>query len=109
MFSESTCSGHIMLKYLLTQKGAQKKVTDFGSRSSANQPICYFYVFQVVEQIRTVLEQFHYSKNSIFGQFLPILATIYEVKITFLKKLVGGAPVTYFKWDIQHWGLGSLF
>jgi hypothetical protein len=28
---------------------------------------------------------------------MPILATFYEVKITFLKKLVGGAPVTYFK------------
>jgi hypothetical protein len=26
-------------------------------------------------------------KNSIFGQFLPILATFYEVKITFLKFL----------------------
>jgi hypothetical protein len=34
------------------------------------------------------------SKSSIFGQFLPILATFYEVKITFLKKLVGGAQVT---------------
>jgi hypothetical protein len=43
----------------------------------------YFHVFQVVEHIRTVLERFHKkkieisknSKNSIFGPFLPILAT----------------------------------
>jgi hypothetical protein len=32
--------------------------------------------------------------------FLLILATFYKVKITLLKKLVGGAPVTYFKFDV---------
>jgi hypothetical protein len=51
----------------------------------------YFHVFQVVEHIPDILrtntvknETFSKkSKNSIFGQFLPILATFYEVKITF--------------------------
>jgi hypothetical protein len=42
----------------------------------------------VKNKILQKIEKFH---------FLPILATFYEVKITFLKKLVGGAPVTYFK------------
>jgi hypothetical protein len=57
-----------------------------------------------VEHTRTVLERLHSKK--IF-QKLPILATFYKVK-----KLVGGAPrrpVTYFKWDVQLWGFGSLF
>jgi hypothetical protein len=40
------------------------------------------------------------SKNSIFGLFLPILATFYKVKITFFKKLVDGAPATYLKFDV---------
>jgi hypothetical protein len=50
----------------------------------------YFHVFQVVEHIRTFRtntvknETFSKkSKISIFGEFLPILATFYEVKITF--------------------------
>jgi hypothetical protein len=47
----------------------------------------------------------HILKNDIFpknrkNQFLPILATFYEVKITFYKKLVDGAPATYFKFDV---------
>jgi hypothetical protein len=50
------------------------------------------------------------SKNSMFGQILPILATFYKVKITFGKKLVGGATKTdlfdkvfgiYMLWGIQ--------
>jgi hypothetical protein len=64
-----------------------------------------------VEHIKTVLERLH-SKNEIlkknrkipflvnFCQFLPILATFYKVKIMFLKKLVDGAPATYFKFDV---------
>jgi hypothetical protein len=40
------------------------------------------------------IQKFH------FWSILPILATIYEVKITFLKKLVEGAPMTYFQIDI---------
>jgi hypothetical protein len=63
------------------------------------------WFFQVVEHIRDILrmntvknETFSKkSKNSIFGQFLPILATFYEVKITFWKKMVGGAVL----WGIQ--------
>jgi hypothetical protein len=35
-------------------------------------------------------------------RLLPILATIYEVKITFWKKLVEGAPITYFQIIITH-------
>jgi hypothetical protein len=51
----------------------------------------YFHVFHVVEHIKDILrtntvknETFSKkSKNSIFGQFLPILVTFYEVKIAF--------------------------
>jgi hypothetical protein len=51
----------------------------------------YFHVFHVVEHIKDILrtntvknETFSKKpKNSIFGQFLPILVTFYEVKITF--------------------------
>jgi hypothetical protein len=58
----------------------------------------------VVEHIRTVLERLHY-KISKFQKiqkipFLPILATFYEVKITFFKKLVDEAPATYLKFDV---------
>jgi hypothetical protein len=40
------------------------------------------------------IQKFH------FGQFLQILATFYEVKITFFKKLAEGAPATYLKFDV---------
>jgi hypothetical protein len=40
------------------------------------------------------------SKNLNFWSLFPILATIYEVKISFSTKLVGGAPMTYFQIDI---------
>jgi hypothetical protein len=54
-----------------------------------------------VEHIKTVLERLNLNmKISIFGPFLPILATLYEVKNTFFKKLVEQAPVTYLKFDV---------
>jgi hypothetical protein len=88
------------------------KMTDFQTS------LGYFHVFHVVEHIKDILrtntvknETFSKkSKNSIFGQFLPILVTFYEVKITFWKKLVGGATKTdlfdevfeiYILWGIQ--------
>jgi hypothetical protein len=40
------------------------------------------------------------SKNLNFWSLFPILATIYEVKITFLKFLVEVDPMTYFQIDI---------
>jgi hypothetical protein len=49
------------------------------------------------------------EKSLKISQFLPILATFYETKITFWKKLVGGAPETYFQFDIfwiyMLWGI----
>jgi hypothetical protein len=49
------------------------------------------------------IQKFH------FCSILPILATIYEVKITFWKKLVEGAPITYFQinifWFYMLWGI----
>jgi hypothetical protein len=68
----------------------------------------YFHVFLVVEHIKNSFRTITFkkwdfskkSKNSIFGQFLPILATFYEVKITFLKKLVEQARATYLKFDV---------
>jgi hypothetical protein len=80
-----------------------QKLTDFQTFFG------YFHVFQVVEHIRTVLERLHLkkmrnfkkSKNSIFGRFLPILATFMKsVKITFLKKLVEQAPAIYLKFEV---------
>jgi hypothetical protein len=65
----------------------------------------YFHVFQVVEHIPDSFRMITF-KNKTFEkkiqkfEFLPILATIYEVKITFYKKLVGGASMTYFQFDI---------
>jgi hypothetical protein len=61
------------------------KLTDFQTF------LGYFHVFHVVEHIRNILttnivknETFSKkSKKSIFGQFLPISATFYEVKTTF--------------------------
>jgi hypothetical protein len=38
---------------------------------------------KVLERIQSKSDFFKKSKNSIFGQFLPILATFYKVKITF--------------------------
>jgi hypothetical protein len=61
---------------------------------------------------KTVSDVFHDLKNvkiakkgSKIGQLLPIvanamLATFYELKITFWKKLVEGADITYFQLDI---------
>jgi hypothetical protein len=40
------------------------------------------------------IENFHFW--SIFANF----SNIYEVKITFFKKLVEGAPATYLKFDV---------
>jgi hypothetical protein len=77
----------------------------------------YFYVFQVVEHIRDILRT-HTVKNETFSkkmnqfnffQFLLILATFYEQKITFWKKLVEVAAGTYFQFDIfgiyMLWGI----
>jgi hypothetical protein len=50
-----------------------------------------------------------FQKKSIFGLFLPIKSNIYEVKITFFKKLVDQAPATYLKFDVfwiyMLWGI----
>jgi hypothetical protein len=87
------------------------KLTDFQTS------LGYFHVFQIVDHIRDVLttnivknETFSKtSKKSIFGHFLPSSATIYEVKITFWKKLVEVAPMTYFQINVfgiyMLWGI----
>jgi hypothetical protein len=44
-------------------------------------------VEHIIDSFRTITFKNDFSKklkNSIFGQFLPILATFYEVKITLL-------------------------
>jgi hypothetical protein len=59
-----------------------QKLSDFQTFST---------IFQVVEHAKDSFERIQLknetfskkSKNSIFGQFLPILDTFYELKITF--------------------------
>jgi hypothetical protein len=65
-------------------------------------------VFQVVEHTQDSFRMITIKNETFekiiqkfnFWSILPILATIYEVKITFWKKLVEGAPMTYFQIDI---------
>jgi hypothetical protein len=69
-----------------------------GHRSSAYQ------LFSKRDLNSSFLERF-YSKYEIFQKnrkipFLPIFATFYKLKITFFKKLVDGAPVIFFQFDV---------
>jgi hypothetical protein len=84
------------------------------SKIGNNWPILfgYFHVCQVVEHIPDSFRTITF-KNETFEKksknFISILATIYEVKITFWKKLVEGPPMTYFQIDIfwfyMLWGI----
>jgi hypothetical protein len=77
----------------------------------------YFHVFQVVEHIPDSFRMITFknetfekkSKKLNFWSLFPILAPIYEVKISFWKKLVENPLMTYFQIDIfwfyMLWGI----
>jgi hypothetical protein len=82
--------------------------TFFRSWNTSQTILQLLHVFQVVEHIpddltTNIVKNETFSKNSkksIFGHFLPISATFYEVKITFWKKLVEVGAMTYFQIDV---------
>jgi hypothetical protein len=56
--------------------------------------------FRIITFKNETFEKKNPKISFLVNEILPILATIYEVKITFWKKLVEGAPMTYFQIDI---------
>jgi hypothetical protein len=81
--------------------GYNMQLTDFQTFSAI------FTFFRPWNTSQTVLG-WDFKKNPKI-LILPILAAIYKVKITFWKKLVEGAPITYFQIDIflfyMLWGI----